>query len=185
MNRDFKIKSTLILINLLKKINPELFVVKCDFDNPVTNDVTIDNDNVNDIVVTFLEKLEKSPLLKNMVGYIVYPEENEETVIYRGLFIFEKGLEEDAISEIEKVMSIDSINLLNKIAKSILNEAILIGEIWEKEFKSSYTANLLEHRLTLDNEKNLNSIEEFLKQCYATDNEDFVNGKLVIRNILV
>ena len=185
MNRDFKIKSTLILLNLLKKINPELFVVICDFENPDSNDVTIDDDNVNDIVVAFIEKLEKSPLLKNMVGYIVYPEENEETVMYRGLFIFKKGLEEDAISELEKIMSKDAIGLLNKIAKSILNEAILIGEIWEKEFSSSYSANLLEHRLTLDNEKNLKSIKEFLKHCYVADDEGYVNNDLVIRKFLM
>lgn len=181
MNRDFKIQSTLNILNVLKKDNPGLFVVKCDFDNPVTNDVTIDDDNVNDIVVTFLEKLEKSPLLKNIIGYIVYPEENGETVMYRGLFIFKKGLEEDAISELEKIMSKDAIGLLNKIAKSILNEAILIGEIWEKEFSSSYRANLLDHRLKLDNENNLKTIEEFLKYCYEVDEENFVNNGLVIR----
>ena len=134
-------------------------------------------------MVSFLQKLEESPLLKNMVGHIVYPEE-EETVIYRGLFIFKKSLEEEAIPELEKVMTKDTINLLNKIANSILNEAILIGELWKKEFESSYSANLLEHRLTLDNEKNLKSIEKFLKQCYETDDEEFVNGDLVIRKIL-
>ena len=185
MNRDFKIQSTLNMLNILKKDNPELFVVKCDFENPDYNEVFLEDDNVNDIMVSFLQKLEESPLLKDMVGHIVFPIEYEDTVLYSGLFIFKKGLEEDATSELEKVMSKDAIGLLNKIAKSILNEAVLIGEIWEKEFKSSYTANLLEHRLTLDNEKNLKSIEKFLKQCYETDDEDFVNSDLVIRKILV
>ena len=184
MNRDFKIQSTLNILNVLKKDNPELFVVKVDFKNPDYNEVFLEDDDVNDIMVSFLQKLEESPLLKNMVGHIVFPTE-EETVEYRGLFIFKKGLEEDAISELEKIMSKDAIGLLNKIAKSILNEAILIGEIWEKEFSSSYSANLLEHRLTLDNEKNLKSIEKFLKQCYDTDDDEFVNSDLVIRKILV
>ena len=184
MNRDFKIQSTLNILNVLKKDNPELFVVKCDFKNPDHNEVFLEDDDVNDIMVSFLQKLEESPLLKNMVGHIVFPIE-EETVEYKGLFIFKKGLEEEAIPELEKVMTKDTTNLLNKIAKSILNEAVLIGEIWEKEFKSSYTANLLEHRLTLDNEKNLKSIERFLKQCYDTDDGDFVNSDLVIRKIII
>ena len=185
MNRDFKIQSTLNILNVLKKDNPELFVVKCDFNNPDSNEIYLEDDDVNDVMMSFLQKLEESPLLKNMAGYIVYPEEYEETVIHRGLFIFKKGLEEDVISELEKVMSIEAINLLNKIAKSILNEAVLIGEMWAKEYRSSYSANLLEHRLTLDNEKNLKSIEEFLKRCYDADDEDYVNNDLVIRKILM
>ncbi len=185
MNRDFKIQSTLNILKILKKDNPELFVVMCVFENPDYNEVSLEDDNVNDAMVSFLQKLEESPLLKNMVGHIVFPIEYEETVLYRGLFIFKKGLEEDATSELEKVMSKDAIDLLNKIAKSILNEAILIGEMWKKEFKSSYTANLLEHRLTLDNEKNLKNIERFLKQCYDTDDGDFVNSDLVIRKIII
>ena len=31
MNRDFKIQSTLNILKILKKDNPELFVVRCDF----------------------------------------------------------------------------------------------------------------------------------------------------------
>ena len=57
----------------------------------------------------------------------------------------------------------------------------LLVRYGKKEFKSSYTAILLEHRLTLDNEKNLKSIERFLKQCYDTDDGDFVNSDLVIK----
>ena len=102
------------------------------FQNPDYNEVSLEDDNVNDVMVSFLQKLEESPLLKNMVGHIVFPIEHEETVLYSGLFIFKKGLEEDATSELEKVMSKDAIYLLNKIARSILNEAVLIGEIWEK-----------------------------------------------------
>ena len=181
MNRAFKIKSTLNILNILKKDNPDLFAVICDFENLASNEVYIGDDNVNDIALTFVEKLEKSPLLKNMAGYIMYPEELEDSILYHGLFIFKKDLEEDAISELEKIMSKDTIGLLNKIAKSILNEAILIGEIWEKEFSSSYRANLLDHRLKLDNENNLKTIEEFLKYCYEVDEENFVNNGLVIR----